>query len=324
MESLKCNRCGGTIVCNSKTQEIICESCGTRQTLRELLSGENPLILNTTKSDFNRYIESYFIAVQNMQSAKTASDYDNLADEFEKILGIFNSKELQLECKNRATELKRIALVSVINANINSNNYTELRKAIAALKETIGYNITDKEKLNYEKQLADTENKYQECIEKVKKASLKKAARKKAFIILIAVVLFLVFAGKSFIQYWSYSASRIHISFQPKTYTSIEKENENYVFTYNVSLENKGIKDIRSLEVTVSMEDEDNIIVETKMSFYNNELPVVRAGKSVVYEWRLTVSSAEKALILHEKAEQLQTHFKITGASYTNGVFKNY
>ncbi len=326
--SLTCKNCGGNISIDSNQNLIICDSCGAQQTLTNVLADECKNIIykedELSKSSLNKYKR----ALSVMSSARTESSFIFAAGVFEKIPDLLNANALAKECREKAELFKKERIYNNAVIDMKSDDPARIEGAIQTFKTLGEYKdsiakidecapLLNIAQANYQDKLKAAEE------QRIKEEKQKQiSAKKNKLIVFAAVVLTVVFI----IGYFRvYSPSNIKILLSPNTENFVTEGYDKYTFCYDAKIENNGFLDVSAIEGEIIIEKDNEVLVDTTMSFYNYSSAVVRSKKSSKFTWELTVYSYDTALALYKTDfDDLDVKIDITSITYTNGKTKTY
>lgn len=328
--SLTCKNCGGNISLDSNL--IICDSCGAKQSLNEVLASEAVNLIYNDDELSQASLNTYKRALSMMSTARTESSFIFAAGVFEEIPDVFNANALAKECREKAEVFKAERIYNSAVIDMKSDDPIRIEGAIQAFKSLGEYkdsvakideciplfniaNETHQEKLR-----AAEEQRVKEEKQKRMQAKKNKFIGKLISLAALAVAAILVFGYFSI-----YSSSNIKISLSPDIESYLTEGYNKYVFCYDAKIENNGFLDVSAIEGEIIIEKDNEVLVDTTMSFYNYSSAVVRSKKSSKFTWELTVYSYDTALALYETDfDNLDVKIDITGITYTNGKTKTY
>ena len=327
-----CKNCGGNITLDASTNTIICDSCGVQQSLSDVLSNEAENLIYKEDELSKSSILTYKRAVSLMVAARTESSFAFAAGIFEEIPGVFNSDYLAKECHEKAELFRSERIYQAAIMDMQSDDPSIIKKAITAFESLGTYKdcqtksdeclpLLDVAQKNYQEKLRIAQE--QKILEEQQR---QETARKRKDIYKIIALFAILLTVFSIIRYFSmYSSSKIKISLSPRADNFISETYNHYVFTYDVEIKNTGTLDVNALEGMVIFEQDNEILIDTNISFYNYSTAVVRAKKSCQYTWELTVYSDNVALALYETDfDDIDVKIEITSITYANGKTKTY
>ncbi len=330
MVSLTCKNCGGNISLDSNL--IVCDSCGAKQSLTEILADACENLIYKEDEISQSSLNTYKRALSMMSTARTESSFIFAAGVFEKIPDVFNADALAKECREKAELFKAERIYNSAVMDMKSDDPAKIEGAIQAFKSLGEYkdsvakidecvpllniaNETHQEKLRVAEEQRLKEEKQKQL--RVKK---NKFIGKLISLALVAITVIFVIG-----YFRVYAPSNIKIWLSPNTENFLTEGYNKYIFTYDVKIENKGFLDVSAIEGEIIIEKDNEVLVDTTMSFYNYSSAVVRSKKSSKFTWELTVYSYETALLLYETDfDDLDVKIDITVITYTNGKTKTY
>ena len=330
--ALTCKNCGGNISIDVNSNNIICDSCGAQQTLFNALADDADSSIYKEDSVSNGALNTYKRALSMMSSARTEKSFIFAAGVFDEIPGVLNANFLAKECREKAELFKSEQIYCCAVLNMKSDEPNKIEDAIKSFKSLGDYKDSVKKteeclsllsvaQVNYQEKLKKAE---QQRIEEEKQKQKNATKRKIVGGTISLIILALIMVG--IIGYFNiYSSSNIKISLLPDEENFVVEKYNKYVFNYDVKIENNGFLDVSSIEGNVIFEKDDEVLVDTTISFYNYSSAVVRAKKNSRFTWELTVYSQDIAVILYETDfDNLDIKIDITSITYTNGKTKTY
>lgn len=207
------------------------------------------------------------------------------------------------------------AALSIMNSAKTEKNFLEAAEKFEQISYFFNADILATECLNKAKQQRIQNDEIK------RKNDAQRAIITKTFSYATLIVAVLVIIVNLYI----YSLSNIKIHLSPDEENFVSERYNDYIFTYNVKIENKGLLDINSIEGSVIFEKDNEILVDTPISFYNYSSAVVRAHKNTSFKWELTIYSYDTALILYETDfDDIKVKIDISSITYENGKTKTY
>ncbi len=328
--SLTCKNCGGNISLDSNL--IICDSCGAKQSLNEVLARETASLIYNDDEASQAALNTYKRALSMMSTARTESSFIFAAGVFEEIPDVFNANALAKECRDKAELFKAERIYNSAVIDMKSDDPVRVEGAIQAFKSLGAYkdSVTKTDECIPLLEVAQTT--YQEKLRLAEEQGAKEEkqkqlrAKKNKFIgklislALVAVTVILVIG-----YFRIYSSSNIKITLSPDTENFLTEGYNKYTFSYDAKIENNGFLDVSAIEGEIIIEKDNEILVDTTLSFYNYSSAVVRSKKSSKFTWELTVYSYDTALVLYETDfNDLDIKIDITKITYKNGKTKRY
>ena len=205
--------------------------------------------------------------------------------------------------------------LSIMNSAKTEKNFLEAAEKFEQISDFLNANILANECLNKAEQQKIHDNE----IKRKNDAQRAFITKTFSYITLIVAVLVII------VNLYTYSLSNIKIHLSPDEENFISERYNNYIFTYDVKIKNTGLLDIKSIEGTIIIEDGNEILVDTPISFYNYSSAIVRAHKSTSFKWELTVRSYDIALALYETDfDDLTVKIEISSITYEDGKIKTY
>lgn len=328
--ALTCKNCGGNISLN--TNMLVCDSCGAQQALTDFLKNVSDNSIYNTDEFTTNARNTYKKALSLMAAARTESSFLFAAGVFEEIPTVLNAGVLAQECRVKANLLKSERIYNEAVTDMQSDNPHELERAIRAFGLLGEYKDAAAKKEECTALLSVAQIEWQEKLKKEEQQKTKEDAQAKAKAFkrkirtrFIAVVLVLITVGAVIGTSFSYSPKHLKIEITPDAENFITEKYNDYVFHYIVKVKNNGLLDVRAIEGTVVFEKDNEVLVDTNISFSNYSSAVVRAKKSSKFTWELTVYPENTALALYEtNFNDLKVKVDITGITYTNGKRKKY
>ena len=332
MVALTCKNCGGNISLDANSNLIICDSCGAQQTLTNVLADESENFIYNEDELSRGSLNTYKRALSMMASARTESSFIFAAGVFEEIPNVLNANALAMECREKAELFKRERIYNSAVIDMKSDDPARIEGAIQAFKSLGEYkDSVDKideclpllsvAQVNHQEKLRIAEEqRVKEEKQKRMQAKRNKFIGKLISLAALAVATILIFGYFSI-----YSSSNIKISLSPNTESYLTEGYNKYVFCYDAKIENDGFLDVSAIEGEIIIETDNEVLVDTTMSFYNYSSAVVRSKKSSKFTWELTVYSYDTALALYETDfDDLDVKIDITSITYTNCKTKTY
>lgn len=330
--SLTCKNCGGNISLDSNFNLIICDSCGAQQTLTNVLADEPENLIYKEDELPRSSLNTYKRALSMMASARTESSFIFAAGVFEEIPNVLNASALAAECREKANLFKHERVYNSAVIDMKSDDPARIEGAIQAFKTLDEYkdsvaktdecmSLLSVAQANYREKLrVAEEQRVKEQKKKQMQAKKNKFIAKLISLTAITVTVILVIGYLSI-----YSSSNIKISLSPDTENFLTEGYNKYIFCYNAKIENGGFLDVSAIESEIIIEKDNEVLVDTTMSFYNYSSAVVRSKKSSKFTWELTVYSYDTAVVLYETDfDDLDVKINITSITYANGKTKNY
>ena len=330
--ALTCKNCGGNISLDANLNLIICDSCGAQQTLTNVLADESENFIYNEDELSRSSLNTYKRALSMMSSARTESSFFFAAGVFEEIPNVLNAGALAMECREKADLFKRERIYNSAVIDMKSDDPARIEGAIQAFKSLGEYKdsvaktdecmpLLSVAQANHQEKLRMAEEqRVKEEKQKRMQAKRNKFIGKLISLAALAVATILIFGYFSI-----YSSSNIKISLSPDTENYLTEGYNKYVFCYDAKIENDGFLDVSAIEGEIIIEKDNEVLVDTTMSFYNYSSAVVRSKKSSKFTWELTVYSYDTALALYETDfDDLDVKIDITSITYTNGKTKTY
>ncbi len=330
--ALACKNCGGNILLTSTSDALVCDACGAEQSLTTFLADVPDCSIYRQDEVSQKAIDTYRRGVSLMSSARTEGSFAFAAGVFEQVPDVLNADDLARECRERAALLKSERIYTGAITDMQSDDPMKIEAAIRAFTSLKGYKdsaekmdkcipLLSAARIKHQK-AAEEEERQQRKRESQRKA---KAARKKLVKSFARIVVVLAAIGAVIGYFFVYSPKHIKIQMTPHAGSFVTREHNNYVFCFDVIVGNDGLLDVCAVEGTVVFEKDDEVLVDTAISFSNYSSAAVRAGKTAKFNWELTVYSADTALSLYQTDfDELDVRFDITAITYTNGKTKNY
>lgn len=328
--SLTCKNCGGKISLDSNL--IICDSCGAKQSLNEVLASETANLIYNDDELSQTSLNTYKKALSMMSTARTESSFIFAAGVFEEIPDVFNASALAKECRDKAELFKAERIYNSAVIDMKSDVPVRIEGAIQAFKSLGEYKdsvakidecipLLEVAQSTYQEKLRlAEEQRAKEKKQKQLRAKKNKFIGKLISLALIAVTIILVIG-----YFRIYSASNIKITLSPDTENFLTEGYNKYTFSYDAKIENNGFFDVSAIEGEIIVEKDNEILVDTTLNFYNYSSAVVRSKKSSKFTWELTVYSYDTALALYETDfDDLDVKIDITSITYANGKTKVY
>ncbi len=332
MVSLTCKNCGGNISLDANSNLIICDSCGAKQSLTEILASECENLIYKEDDLPKSSLNTYKRALSMMASARTESSFVFAASVFEGIQNVLNASTLAIECREKAELFKRERIYNSAVIDMKSDDPVRIEGAIQAFKSLGEYKdsvakidecipLLSVAQANHQEKLRMAEEqRIKEEKQKLMRAKKNKFIGKLISLVALAVITILIFG-----YFRIYSSSNIKISLSPDTESYLTEGYNKYVFCYDAKIENYGFLDVSAIEGEIIIEKDNEVLVDTTLNFYNYSSAVVRSKKSSKFTWELTVYSYDTALALYETDfDDLDVKIDITGITYTNGKTKAY
>lgn len=330
--ALTCKNCGGNISLDANSNLIICDSCGAQQTLTNVLADESENFIYNEDELSRSSLNTYKRALSMMSSARTESSFIFAAGVFEEIPDVFNANALAKECRDKAELFKAERIYNSAVIDMKSDDPVRIEGAIQAFKSLGEYKesvakidecipLLEVAQTTYQEKLrVAEEERVKEEKQKYLRAKKNKFIGKLISVALVAVTVILVIG-----YFRAYSSSNIKISLSPNTESYLTEGYNKYVFCYDAKIENDGFLDVSAIEGEIIIEKDNEVLVDTTMSFYNYSSAVVRSKKSSKFTWELTVYSYDTALALYgTDFDNLDIKINITSITYTNGKTKTY
>jgi hypothetical protein len=328
--ALSCKNCGGNITLDMNSGKIVCNSCGVEQTLSSALSEESANYIYLDDGVSKVALSTYKRALSMMSSARTENSFAFAAEVFEEIPGVLNADFLAKECREKAKLFRLEQIYSNAVLSMESGDPAKIKDAIQGFKSLGEYKDAAKKIDECLPLLNIAQKAYQEKLniaEQQKVLKQKQAVKRKFIGKLVAFIAVLLIVFIIIGHFYIYSSSNIKISLSPDVESFVTEEYNSYVFHYDVKIENTGLLDVSSIEGTVVFENKNDneILVDTTISFYNSSSAVVRSKKNSKFTWELTVYSQDTALALYKTDfDDLKIQIDITKITYTNGKTKTY
>ncbi len=330
--SLTCKNCGGNVSLDSNSNLIICDSCGAQQTLTNVLADESENFIYKEDELSRSSLNTYKRALSMMSTARTESSFIFAAGVFEEIPDVFNANALAKECRDKAELFKAERIYNSAIIDMKSDDPVRIEGAIQAFKSLGEYKdsvaksdecipLLSAAQATYQEKLrVAEEQRVKEEKQKQFRAKRNKFIGKLVLLALVAVTVILVIG-----YFRAYSSSNIKITLSPDTEDFLAEGYNKYTFSYDAKIENNGFLDVSAIEGEIIIEKDNEVLVDTTMSFYNYSSAVVRSKKSSKFTWELTVYSYDTALALYETDfDNLDVKIDITSITYTNGKTKTY
>ena len=130
--SLTCKNCGGNISLDSNL--IICDSCGAKQSLNEVLASETANLIYNDDEVSQTSLNTYKRALSMMSTARTESSFIFAAGVFEEIPDVFNANALAKECRDKAELFKAERIYNSAVIDMKSDDPVRVEGAIQAFK----------------------------------------------------------------------------------------------------------------------------------------------------------------------------------------------
>lgn len=328
--SLTCKNCGGNISLDSNL--IICDSCGAKQSLNEVLVSETVNLIYNDDEVSETSLNTYKRALSMMSTARTESSFIFAAGVFEEIPDVFNANALAKECRDKAELFKAERIYNSAVIDMKSDDPVRIEGAIQAFKSLGEYKdsvtkidecipLLEVAQTTYQEKLRQAEEqRVKEEKQKQLRAKKNKFIGKLISLALVAITVILVIG-----YFRIYSSSNIKIMLSPDTENFLTEGYNKYTFSYDAKIENNGFLDVSAIEGEIIIEKDNEILVDTTLSFYNYSSAVVRSKKNSKFTWELTVYSYDTALTLYETDfDDLDVKIDITSITYTNGKTKTY
>lgn len=320
---LNCKNCGGKLLFDSDTDAVACEYCGTTQSLKSIISGEDNYIFEN-----NNYVSSVIKKYAKARSVMENDDENHLtwaAETFESISDVFDSKVLSNKCREKAVCLKKEKTYCNAVECMFSGDVEKIRLAINLFQTIFDYQDSTN-KIEQCKPLLEKAHQEQERqikLKKIQEAKIRAKKRRKMFFVILGVVL--IALAVLVFDYAKYSKSNIDISIEPSEENYFTTKGDKYVFYYDVQIENNGLSDIKNIEVNITIDDQnEKSLVNTDVNFYNYS-SVLRSKKKSIFTWELTVYSDRVAKELYEADfEDLIIVIDIVRVEYENGKVREY
>ncbi len=330
--ALTCKNCGGNISLDTNSNLIICDSCGAQQTLTNVLADESENFIYNEEQLSRSSLNTYKRALSMMASARTESSFIFAAGVFEEIPNVLNANALATECREKAGLFKRERIYKSAVIDMKSEDPAKIEGAIQAFKSLGEYKDSVAKIDECMPLLSVAQANHQEKLRKAEEQRVKEEkqrqirAKKNKFIGKLILLTTLVIAAILILGYFSiYSSSNIKISLSPDTENYLTEGYNKYVFCYDAKIENNGFLDISAIEGEIIIEKDNEVLVDTTISFYSYSSAVVRSKKSSKFTWELTVYSYDTALALYKTDfDDLDVKIDITGITHTNGKTKTY
>jgi len=328
--ALTCKNCGGNISLDPNANLIICEYCGAKQALADILvNGSDNLICNGLSiSSLNTYKR----AVSMMSSARTENSFLSAASVFDEIHDVLDANDLAKKCRDEADKLKTERLYNTAIANMKSNDPRIIEDAIMAFQSLGDYKdaatkieecmpLLNAAKAAYQEKL-NTEAERRAKEEKLKQLYKEKKDKINKIVLYALIALSVIFLiGR--IQ--AYSRSNIKITMSPDAENYLTESYNKYVFHYDVNVKNKGLFAVNYIAGEVIIEKDNEVLVDTTFYFSSSSGALVRAKKHRKFGWELSVQSYDTARMLFlTDFDDLDVKIKITEITYKNGKTKTY
>ena len=130
--SLTCKNCGGNISLDSNL--IICDSCGAKQSLNEVLASETSNLIYNDDELSQTSLNTYKRALSMMSTARTESSFIFAAGVFEEIPDVFNANALAKECRDKAELFKAERIYNRAVIDMKSDDPVRIEGAIQTFK----------------------------------------------------------------------------------------------------------------------------------------------------------------------------------------------
>ncbi len=328
--ALTCKNCGGNITLDPDANLIICEYCGAKQALSDILAnGTDCWICNDlSKNTLNTYKRAHSM----ISTAQTENAFLSAAKAFEEIPDVLDANELAKKCREKAEEFKTERNYNTAIANMKSADPRRIEDAILSFQSLGEYKdsaakieecmpLLNAAKAAYQEKLnAEAEKRARD--EKIKQLYQEKKARIRKIVLYALIVLSVIFLiGR--IQ--AYSRSNIKITMSPDAENYLTESYNKYVFHYDVNVKNKGLFAVNYIAGEVIIEKDNEVLVDTTFYFSSSSGALVRAKKHRKFGWELSVQSYDTARMLFlTDFDDLDVKIKITEITYKNGKTKTY
>lgn len=330
--TLTCKNCGGNISLDANSNLITCDFCGAQQTLTSILADEPENFIYKEDELSRSSLDTYKRALSIMASAQTENSFILAAGVFKEIPNVLNADALAMECIEKANRFKCERIYNSAVIDMKSDDPARVEGAIQAFKSLGEYkdSVTKTDECtqllrvaqaNYQEKLrlAEDQRIRQEKQRRIR-AKKNKFIGKLIPIAALAVVAIIVFG-----YFRVYSPSNIRVSLSPDTENYLTEGYNKYVFCYDVKIENNGFLDVSEVEGEITIQNDNEVLVDTTIDFYNDFSAIVRSKKSRKFTWELTVYSYDTALTLYETDfDDLDVKIDITSITYANGKTKSY
>lgn len=328
--ALVCKHCGGTISIKEDFHTIVCDFCGEEQSLSSAADRSESNIFKNDDVSVEKLI-AYRRAISIMTSAHTENDFLRAAGLFNQIPEVLNAADLAKVCRDKADLVRTESTYKTAVADMHSEEPALIERAIRTFESLGKYKDATKMAKECTPLLKIAQEKSAERRriaeqQRLADAQVMRRQRVKKRIVrgLIAGIVLLAAVCVVVGYFTVYSSSNIVITLSPDD-EYVTTSYSGYVFHYDVNIENTGYLDVQAIEGTVIFEKEDEVLVDTSISFYNYSSAVVRAGKNSKFTWELTVYSEDTARALYQTPfEELDVYIDITDITYTNGETKSY
>lgn len=328
--ALVCKYCGGTISIKEDFHTIVCDFCGEEQSLSSAADRSGSNIFKNDDVSVEE-LTTYRRAISILSSAQTENDFLRAAGVLSQIPGVFNAADLAKECRDKADLVRTELEYKTAVADMHSEEPALIERAIRTFESLGKYKDATKMAKECTPLLKIAQDKSAERRriaeqQRLADAQVMRRQRAKKRIVrgLIAGIAFLVAVCVVVGYFTVYSSSNIVITLSPDD-EYVTTSYSGYVFHYDANIENTGYLDVQAIEGTVLFEKEDEVLVDTSISFYNYSSAVVRAGKNSRFTWELTVYSEDTARALYQTPfEDIHVVVEITRITYTDGKTKEY
>lgn len=301
MADLKCKNCGGSIYLDEKTQQLTCDSCGTSQRL-------NTLIYNSIFDDASvprKKLEAYRRGVELLKMGDSEITLFSAAEEFRKAQDLFNAPQLAEECAKRADLFRQDRLYNQAVELSQSDDSESLQEAVCILESLGEYNDAVTILSNAKAKLEEALNEY-ELQRKQKQLQQKRIKSRKKWVKILSVSCVVLILGILIVNNWLQKRpGNINITITPNETEYMSKGFNNYIFHYDVQLENKSPLDLAEIEAEVIFETEDGtILVDTSFragTTAYKSAPILRGKRKNTFSWSVTISSEDRAMALYQQ-----------------------